>query len=145
LKILIVDDDLICRTILAAILEKFGDVHCCDDGASAVEACYRAMESGHAYELICMDIMMPHLNGVEALALIREDEHRRGRGQLARIIMTTAVGDPTTIGNAFGALCDGYLLKPIHPHDLVDLVNCLLPPSDVESGPTPPLAPPAAV
>jgi two-component system, chemotaxis family, chemotaxis protein CheY len=126
MKILVVDDDSICRMVMRAALASVGEVDCCADGDEAVAAFRQSLDLGKAYDLVCMDIMMPKMNGLEALALIRQEEHRRGRVQphASIVIMTTAVGDPETIGAAF-SLCEAYLVKPIHPHELQNLVECL--------------------
>lgn len=126
MKILVVDDDSICRMVMRAALASVGEVDCCADGDEAVSAFRQSLDLDSPYDLVCMDIMMPKMNGLEALALIRQEERRRGRVQPSAsiVIMTTAVGDAETIGTAF-SLCDAYLVKPLHPHELLNLVECL--------------------
>ncbi|GAG45485.1 unnamed protein product, partial [marine sediment metagenome] len=70
--------------------------------------------------LICLDIMMPRMDGHEALGRIREVEQERGvlLGEGAKIVMTTALGDSKNVFRAFNEQCEGYLVKPIDQEQL---------------------------
>jgi len=87
-----------------------------------VEACRIALEASENYDLICLDIMMPIMDGQEALRQIRDLEVAHGifSKKGAKIIMTTAVGDMKTVGKAYYNLCDGYLTKPIQKAKLIE-------------------------
>jgi CheY-like chemotaxis protein len=89
----------------------------------------RALDHGHPYDLICLDLNMPVMGGLEALKLIRQEEERRGRTRppAAKIVIATAAGDHDSISLAFHELCDAYLLKPIDGTELLNLVYCLCP------------------
>ena len=129
MKTLVVDDESTARVVLDAILSTFGEVHCCVDGGEAVLACRKARESGSPYDLICLDILMPGMSGLEALQEIRRDEEARGclRPRGAKIIMTTATNDAGFISQAFRQLCDAYVFKPVDGEELIALVHCLFP------------------
>ncbi len=114
-KILIVEDDFMSRNILQKLLINYGEAHIAVNGTEAVNAVKLAYESGKAYDLICLDIMMPGITGVEALKQIRDYEESKGifsEGQIT-IVMTTAVDGVSNIIEAFKNLCDGYLTKPL--------------------------------
>ena len=87
-----------------------------------MEACRIALEASENYDLICLDIMMPIMDGQEALRQIRDLEVAHGifSKKGAKIIMTTAVGDMKTVGKAYYNLCDGYLTKPIQKAKLIE-------------------------
>lgn len=129
MRALVVDDDLTTRLVLQEILSRYAEVHSCVDGTEAVQACSRALDHGTAYDLICLDLMMPTMNGLEALKLIRQEEERHGhtRPRAAKIIITTAADDTGSISAAFQELCDAYLVKPIDGAELINLVYCLCP------------------
>jgi two-component system chemotaxis response regulator CheY len=124
-KSLIAEDDLTSRFLLQQILQPFGMVHVVANGQEAVKAVHDALASGQMYDLICLDIMMPEMDGVSALKAIREEETRLAaltfqmaglRAQAhCRILMTTAVNARETVQAAVEAQCDGYLLKPYQP------------------------------
>jgi two-component system chemotaxis response regulator CheY len=129
MKALVVDDDLITRIVLQEILSRYADVHSCVDGNEAVLAYRRALEHGDPYDLVCMDVFMPVMDGIEALKIIRRDEevHGRFRPLATKIVITTAADDKDTIDQAFRELCDAYIVKPIDTGEILDIVHCLFP------------------
>lgn len=129
MKILVVDDDLMTRTLLEGVLSAYAEVQCCVDGREAVEACKGALDRGAPFDLICMDLLMPVMGGIEALRIIRHEEEQRGRLRPhgAKVVITTASDDSDTISKAFRELCDAYVVKPIDTEQLIDVVHCLFP------------------
>lgn len=115
MKILIAEDDFTSRLLLQELLKPFGNTHVAINGKEALEAARIALESGEPYNLICLDVMMPEMDGQEALRFIREYESSNGIRSTkgAKIVMTTALGDPANVLRSFSHLCDGYLVKPI--------------------------------
>jgi two-component system chemotaxis response regulator CheY len=85
------------------------------NGKEAVEACRFVLEHGQKYDLICMDIMMPEMDGREAVRQVRAMEQAQGISSTygAKIIMTTAVQDIKEVIRCFQELCDSYLMKPV--------------------------------
>lgn len=115
MKTLIVEDDFTSRLLLQTVLSRFGECVIAVNGKEAVEAFQQAHASGTRYDLICMDIMMPEMDGQAALKEIRELESVAGilSSTGVKIIMTTALDHPKDVVNAFYSLCDAYLFKPI--------------------------------
>ena len=119
LRVLIVEDDFSSRLVLQGLLSKYGECHIAVNGREAVEAFRAALASGKNYDLICMDVNMPEMDGRQALALIREIELSEvGYSAEVRIFMTTAIRDIKTVMASFKAICDAYLLKPIDGRNL---------------------------
>ena len=81
-----------------------------------------ALKDKQPFDLICLDIMMPGLDGQQALRVIREIEAERGfpLNKGAKVIMTTALFDLQSVISAYQGMCDGYLTKPIHKKQLLD-------------------------
>jgi len=114
-KILIVDDDFICRNLLLEMVKNFGTCDVATNGEEAVSAVKNALESGSQYNLIFLDIMLDKIDGQEVLKKIRELENRYGIGGLdgSKIIMTSVLHDFNNIKTAFAEQCEGYIVKPI--------------------------------
>ncbi|MBF0119625.1 MAG: response regulator [Desulfobacterales bacterium] len=114
MKTLIADDDFMNRTLLKEILESYGRCDVAVNGKEALEAFKMAWDEGKPYDLICMDIMMPKMDGQKAVKEIRKFEEEKGTARYGgtKIIMTTALGDPQNIVNAFRSSIDAYLIKP---------------------------------
>jgi two-component system, chemotaxis family, chemotaxis protein CheY len=121
MKTLIAEDDFTCRLLLQEILKNYGPLHVAVNGKEAIEAVRIALAANEPYNLICLDIMMPEMDGQQALREIRALEEARGilSTNGAKILMTTALGDPHNVVNAFKGLCDAYLVKPVDGKDLV--------------------------
>ncbi len=115
MKALIVEDEFVSRALLQGFLKDYGAAHVAVNGREAVAAVIMALEAGEPYDLICLDIMMPEMNGHDALVEIRNREKEHGLSlNGSKVIMTTALGDIKNITTAYNGLCDGYLTKPIH-------------------------------
>lgn len=115
MRTLIVEDDFTSRLLLQTFLSRYGECHIAVNGKEAVAAFRAARESGQWYDLICMDIMMPEMDGQTAVKEIRALEEAGGTLSTngAKIIMTTALDDVKSVVQSFGSLCDAYLFKPI--------------------------------
>jgi len=129
MRVLVVDDELTSRIVLQETLAGYGEVDTAENGAEAVEKCRCAFAEGRPYEVICMDIMMPGMSGLEALQTIRQDEERSGRQRpnAAKVIMISARDDSESITQSFQQLCDAYLTKPVDLTDFLNILQCLHP------------------
>jgi two-component system, chemotaxis family, chemotaxis protein CheY len=125
MKILIVEDDFTGRIMLQKMLSPYGECHVAVNGKEAVTACRRAIDSKEHYNLICLDIVMPEMDGHTALEEIRglEDTLRIDKNKRARIIMTTVRNDIKSVTVAYKQLCDGYLVKPFDKAKLFEVLR----------------------
>ena len=115
LKVLIVEDDRISSKILDGYLSDCSDCDAATNGVEGIEAFKTALQNCQPYDLICLDIMMPIMNGYDALKAIRQFEQDCGvsTSNGVKVIMTTAKEDTDSIKRAFKEGCNAYILKPI--------------------------------
>ncbi len=116
LRILIADDSRPLRTIAMHILSKHGTCQEAVDGRDAVAKFHEALERQEPYTLVVLDILMPRLNGIDALRAIRDMEQRAGYDEDTRVkvLMLTSLDDPKFMLEAqLDAQADFYLTKPL--------------------------------
>lgn len=114
MRALIVEDEFLSRKVLKSFLMTLFEIDIVVNGREAIEAFKLAHAEGRPYSLILMDIMMPEVDGIQALHMIREMEEERSLTPPAKVIMTTALDDPQTVLKSFhdgGA--SAYIVKPV--------------------------------
>ncbi len=128
MKVLIVEDDFTSRKLMQTILSPYGECDIAVNGKEAVEAFEVSLAADAPYDLICMDIMMPEMDGQEALKRIRaieKDKGLRGANEV-KVVMTTALDDPKNVVEAYykgGAT--SYIPKPIDRQLFIHLLRNL--------------------
>lgn len=127
MKALVVEDEFISRNILLAFLSDRGQCDVAINGREAVEAFERAYTEGAPYDLVCLDLSMPEMNGHDALRHMRFTEVKQGIYGLdrVRIIITTVHWDAENMFPAFRGECDGYLAKPVSKPALDEMLCSL--------------------
>jgi two-component system chemotaxis response regulator CheY len=122
MRFLIVEDDFTSRQLIQIYLADFGQAFIAVNGREAVTAFENAIDDGIPYDMICLDIMMPEMDGQQALTAIRAIEQQRGIGGLdaVKVIMTTAKGESKDIFTAFRAGCESYIIKPVKKKALLE-------------------------
>ena len=127
IKILIVEDDMTSSLLMQELLKPYGIPRVAVNGKQAVDAVRLALETGEPYNLICLDIMMPKLDGHAALKQIRGLEEAQGicSSNGAKIVMTTALNNMKSVNEAFDGLCDAYLVKPIGKNKVLETLRQL--------------------
>ncbi|MCC6398217.1 MAG: response regulator [Bacteroidetes bacterium] len=124
MKCLIVEDDFASRMILQRFLMPYGDTEIAKDGNEAIAAFQRSVQTGSRFDLVCLDIMLPGVNGQTVLKEIRsmESTSPAPAAKPARVVMTTAVSDRETVMDVIPH-CDAYLVKPVKMADLISLLK----------------------
>ncbi len=123
MRSLVVEDDPSIRKMVKALLSMYGECEPVVDGRQAVQTFEMALEDEEPYDLICMDIMMPGKDGLEALIEIREIEREMGveEEKKVKVIMLTAVSDPGTMFEAsYEGGATAYITKPFETQDIVN-------------------------
>ena len=125
---LIVEDDFVSRKIMQKILSTYGECDIAVNGGEAIEAFKLAWKESRPYDLICMDIMMPVVDGRKALREIRRLEQDFGLSsdEAVKVIMTTALSDKKEVVDAFykGAVAS-YFIKPIDVNEFINELKLL--------------------
>lgn len=113
-RFLVVDDVSVSRLHLQRLLTPYGECDTAEDGFEAVHRFVQSLDEDRAYDVVCLDLMMPQMDGHEALARIRDIEAERGIGEdsQTKVIITTAADQVKHVVRA-AKLSNAYMLKPI--------------------------------
>lgn len=114
-SVLVVDDDPVTRQMLSGTLEERGHrVTTADDGRRGLD-----LVRSERFDVVLLDVLMPHLNGYDVL------EHMKGDEELRHIpvVMVTSVDEVESAVRCIELGADDYLSKPIDPVLLIARVN----------------------
>jgi two-component system chemotaxis response regulator CheY len=127
MKILITEDDFVSRKLVNTFLAPLGEVDIAANGQEAFMAVKMAIDNNQPYDLICLDILMPEVDGIMTLKKIRQLEAQKGVNpeKVSKIIMTSGVSDKKYVVAAVQANCNGFLVKPIDKDRLFDEIRKL--------------------
>ncbi len=121
--VLIVDDNAMARQVLANATQSFGwSAETAASGEEAVERADAAIAAGRPFDIICLDWLMPGLNGWDTAERIRAMEHGPREPVL---LMVTAKGREMLEERIAGVddnPLDGFLVKPVTPSMLFDAI-----------------------
>lgn len=114
LRFLVVDDEPLVREMLNDILIDIGYsvVGQANNGAVAIEKAAQLKP-----DIICLDINMPEVSGLDALASIKTSNKD------ILVIMVTANSDTSTVQQAIRTGADGYILKPFNTQQIIRAVE----------------------
>lgn len=116
MKVLIVEDEYNLADVVASRLRK--EKYVVDIETDGEEGLYRALDG--TYDLVILDVMLPHMNGFEILKEIRDSESD------IKVIMLTAKAELEDKLNGLSNGADDYVTKPFHVEELVARVNIQL-------------------
>lgn len=128
MRILIAEDDRISRTFLQKFMQSYGDVDVAVDGMEAVDLYMDSIKQNKPYDLLCLDIMMPKVDGLKVLKVIRQLEKQHAVPQEdnhLKIIMMTALADVGYVDEAFRQGCDAYASKPVDTDKVEEVMKNL--------------------
>jgi DNA-binding NarL/FixJ family response regulator len=115
IKVLIADDHVIVREGLAAIIDRQPDMVIVAEAGTGREAVELWLE--HRPDVALIDLRMPVLDGVGAIAEIREND------AAARLVVLTTFDTDTDISRSIKAGAQGYLLKDTVQEELLDCIR----------------------
>lgn len=112
MRVLIAEDDFAGRKLLQKFLSQFGQCEIAVDGVEALDLFMASIVDKHPYDLICLDVMMPKLDGITLLKMFRNLEKEK-ECKASRIIMITALNDRDTVTQSYESGCQAFAWKPI--------------------------------
>lgn len=116
MKILIIEDDKNSARLMCIFLKQYGACDIAQDGLMGLEYVSKALADGLPYDLVMVDIMMPHLNGLDTLRAIRtmENKYAIPKDKQVKAIMTSALESDGLRIEAYESGCLAYVRKPIN-------------------------------
>ena len=117
-KILLVDDSETILTLERMILRGSYELLTAKDGREGVAQALATLP-----DLILLDVMMPNMNGFDALRELR----RYGETRAIPVLMVTTKGEEESMETAFASGCNDYIMKPIDSLELLTKVRSFLP------------------
>lgn len=115
--VLIVDDAMFMRRMLADILQK-GGYQILGEGASGKEAVEKYKELKP--DLVTMDIIMPDMSGIEAVKEIKKTDPK------AKILIVSAMGQQALVMEAIQAGALDFVVKPFQPSRVLEAIERIL-------------------
>ncbi len=116
IRVLLVDDHAVMRAGFRMILHSADDIEVIGEAATGVEAVAAARDL--APDVICMDVQMPDMDGLEATRRIVADA-----GISASVVIVTTFDRDDYLFQALAAGASGFLLKNAGPEDLIAAVR----------------------
>ena len=124
MKILLAEDDYATRKFMVSFLSQYGECDVTVDGMEAVDAFLMALEDEEPYDLVCLDIMMPVMNGLDATrairAMDREDCHT------IPIVAMSANAFDDDLKKSVECGMNGHLSKPVEVDKLYETLNAII-------------------
>ena len=116
MNILVVDDEPVSQKTLSILLSDYGYVDVADNGVVGFDFFVNAQKKGSRYDLVCIDIEMPRMNGIEMLEKMRALEKLLGipPHRAVKAMMVTVHDDPKSILSSFDKQCDSFIVKPLN-------------------------------
>ncbi len=126
MRVLIAEDDAASGKFLYKFMSKYGEVVLTHDGIEAVDEFVKASNQNNKFDLICLDIMMPKIDGYKALEAIRDAERKLGVPRIKRtkVIMISALDEDFDASYASEDY-DDYVCKPIDIKQLDGIIKKL--------------------
>lgn len=125
MKVLIAEDDPTTALLMGRVASKFGSVLHAENGQETYDMFCAALEQGEGFDLIFLDIMMPEVDGQEALQAIREFESERGivHGQGVKVVMTTCLDGAHEVHEALAQGALEFFRKPIERSKILRVLS----------------------
>ncbi|MBW2109606.1 MAG: hybrid sensor histidine kinase/response regulator [Deltaproteobacteria bacterium] len=111
MRILVVDDEMVSRAKLQVIMRNIGECEAVDNGGEAVEVAVQACREDRPFDLICMDVNMPDMDGYQACERLKADPATRN----IPVIFVTAEDETAQETKGFELGAADFIKKPFNP------------------------------
>lgn len=127
MRVLVVEDDPSIRDMLEKFLAPVARCDLAEDGYAGIIAVEQALDRGEPYDLVCLDLVMPNMDGWEALRRIRALEQVRGlTDSRVRVLILTARDSSQNMRRFLASsTSEGFLLKPFRKSELFEAIGAL--------------------
>ena len=121
LRILVVDDNLSCLSVISNILKSFRlEAQLVTDGSACLDELKAAQARGTPYDLVFLDWYMPGMDGLQTLKQLRENASTLGN---PRVIMISAYYQDDLLDQTKDLQLSGFVEKPINASALFDVMT----------------------
>ena len=121
MRILIAEDDFASRKLLLKFMSEYGECDVTVDGMEAIDAYLMSLEEKEPYDLICLDVMMPVMDGLTAARTIRDLE--RQDAKIIPIIAMTANVFREDAEKCMEAGMNAHLAKPLDAEKIKQTIS----------------------
>ena len=90
-RFLVVEDEEMCSLLMCTVLSNFGDCDVAINGGQALQSYRAALEEGRPYDLICLDLKLPDMDGSDILKHLRQYEAVTGQRSAVKVIVVSGV------------------------------------------------------
>ncbi len=127
IKVLIVEDVSFIGLIIQRILAPWAKCDFAVNGVMAIDSYTRAIGGGNPYDLICLDLLLPEMDGFEVMENIRKFENDIGIDEENRvkILVISTFNDAKTVSKARRMGCDRYISKPFNRHKILEEIAAM--------------------
>lgn len=117
---MIVEDELVSRKKLVTLFEEYGHCYDFERGDIAIQAFEESIKIKDPFDLVIIDMFMPHVGGTSVLRKIRDMEQDANiqEDRRSKIIMISATIDDTTLTDLYQQGCNYFLKKTIAPENV---------------------------
>ncbi len=124
-RILIVDDDPSIVTLLEHHLKEMGQCTGVNSGQQAIDAIRSMHHQKQQYDVVCLDILMPGMDGRQVISHIRAMERAQDIPQKyqSKIVMVSSLDGAQDKLKAFRESCDSYITKPVDKEQLFEVMQ----------------------
>ena len=123
LKVLIIEDARVNQEFLLLALRPHAECLAVPTGEAGLVEHRRALDQGEPFDLIFLDIMLPGIDGLKTLELLRaaEDIFELPESRRVQVIVTTVLDDDRTASRAFiSGHAASYMTKPFRARQIAD-------------------------